>query len=222
LTEQVNEMSQRSIPVKENETIIIKAGGSVLIKGDENALVRAETLDRWGLTLERRSESQIGRTQAARNRTNESVDVIEVQFGGNGEVFVPYLSNLKVYAGKDIEIESIGGQVDAYSGLNLELKHVRCLGNASAGWTMAIDCQTMIGENVTFSAGSDLRFHIADLTDVRVCVKDLGGYWEARIGNDKKLVYLKSGGDVTFVTDKQVEALPPNFVLGRIEKPSQV
>jgi hypothetical protein len=33
-------------------------------------------------------------------------------------------------------------------------------------------------------------------------------------------VYLKSGGDVTFVTDQQVEPLPPNYILGRIERPA--
>jgi hypothetical protein len=33
-------------------------------------------------------------------------------------------------------------------------------------------------------------------------------------------VYLKSGGDVTFVTDQKVEPLPPNYILGKVEKPS--
>ncbi len=66
---------------------------------------------------------------------------------------------------------------------------------------MNVDCQTMIGSNVNFSSGGDLRFHVVDLTSLSLRVKDLGGYWEARIGDSEKSVYLKSGGDVTLVTD---------------------
>ena len=128
--------------------------------------------------------------------------MIEVQIGGSGEVLVPFESNIKVYAGKDIDVQGIQGQVDAYSGLNLNLQDVYRLGNASAGGTMNIDCQTMTGKDVTFGAGRDLRFHVADLTSARLRVKDIGGYWEARIGGGEKSVTLKSGGDVTFVTDQ--------------------
>jgi hypothetical protein len=78
----------------------------------------------------------------------------------------------------------------------------------------------MASNDITFSAGSDLRFQIADLTSARLRVKDIGGYWEARIGGGEKSVYLKSGGDVTFVTDQDVQALPPNYILGKIEKPN--
>jgi hypothetical protein len=148
-----------------------------------------------------------------------SQEVIEVQITGSGDVLVPVTSSLKVYAGRDIEVQGVQGQVDAYSGLNLKLKDVHTLGSISAGRAMDIDCQTMIGTDVTFGAGSDLRFHVADLTSLRLRVKDIGGYWEARIGSGEKTVYLKSGGDVTFVTDRKVEALPPNFILGTIEKP---
>ena len=109
--------------------------------------------------------------------------------------------------------------MDAYAGLKLNLQDVHCLGNASAGWSMNVDCQTMIGNDVTFGACRDLRFHVADLTSARLRVKDIGGYWEARIGGGEKSVYLKSGGDVTFVTDQKVEPLPPDYILGRIEKP---
>jgi hypothetical protein len=149
----------------------------------------------------------------------KAAEVIEVQIGGNGEVLVPFESNIKVYAGKDIDIQGIQGQVDAYAGLNLDLQDVYRLGNTSAGGRMNIDCQTMIGKDVTLGAGNDLRFHIADLTSARLRVKDIGGYWEARIGGGEKSVYLKSGGDVTFVTDQNVEPLPPNYILGKIEKP---
>jgi len=235
-------MTQRSILAGKNQTIIIKVGASVIVKGHDSDLVTAETEGMWGLTLERRSESEIGRARAAigehvlfdvrlklpsplrpslsRERGSATDEVIGVQIGGSGEVLVPFESNLKVYAGKDIDVQGVKGQVDAYSGLKLKLQDVYCLGNASAGSTMNIDCQTMIGKDVTFGAGSDLRFHVADLTSTRLRVKDVGGYWEARIGAGEKLVYLKSGGDVTFVTDQKVEPLPPNYILGKIEKPT--
>jgi len=230
-------MTQRSILAGKNQTIIIKVGASVTVKGHDSDLVTAETKGIWGLTLERRSESQIGRARAAIGdhvlfdvriklpnlpspTGRGDGEVIEVQMGGSGEVLVPFESNLKVYAGKDIDVQGVQGQVDAYSGLNLSLQNVYLLGNTSAGGKMNIDCQTMIGKDVTFDAGSDLRFHIADLTSARLRVKDIGGYWEARIGGGEKSVYLKCGGDVILVTDQKVEPLPPNYILGKIEKPS--
>jgi hypothetical protein len=228
-------MTQRSTLVGKNQMIIIKVGASVTVTGHESDRVIAETKDTWGVTLERRSESQIGRARAAigehvlfdwrikvpnLGETKAENEVIEVQLGGSGEVFVPLSSSLKVYAGKDIEVQGIQGQVDAYSGLNLKLQNVYRLGNVSAGRVMNIDCQSMLGKDVTFRAGSDLRFHVTDLTSARLRVKDIGGYWEARIGDGEKSVYLKSGGDVTFVTDQKVEPLPPNYILGKIEKPS--
>ena len=227
-------MTQRSILAGKNQTIIIKAGASVIVKGHESDLVVAETKGAWGLTLERRSESQIGRARAAIGDhvlfdwrikvpslgEKQENEVIQVQMGASGEIFVPVESNIKVYTGKDIYVQGLRGQVDAYSGLSLDLKDVYRLGNASAGWNMSLDCQTMIGKDVTFGAGRDLRFHVADLTSARLRVKDLGGYWEARIGSGEKSIYLKSGGEVTFVTDQNVEPLPPDYILGKIERPS--
>jgi hypothetical protein len=221
---------------EKNQTIIIKVGGSVTVKGHYGDLVTAETEGRWGLTMERRSESQIGRARAAigervlfdirlkmpsplRPASVGNEEVIEVQIGGSGNVYVPHESNLKVYAGKDIEVVGVGGQVDAYSGAKLSLQDVHSLGNVSSGWTMNIDCKTMMGMDVVFGAGGDLRFHVADLTSARLRVKDIGGYWEARIGDGERSIYLKSGGDVTLVTDQKIEPLPPNFILGKIEKP---
>jgi hypothetical protein len=225
-------MTQRSILAGANETIVIKAGGSVTVKGHAGERLTAETPDRGGLTVERRSAAEVGRARAAvgdhvlfdlrlklpGSRSKEAV--IEVQIAGSGEVLVPFESDLKVYAGKDIDVQGIRGQVDAFASLDLNLQSVYRLGNASAGKAMNIDCQTMAGSQVTFGAGSDLRFHVADLTSVRLRVKDIGGYWEARIGEGERSVYLKSGGDVTFVTDQKVEALPPDYILGRIEKPA--
>ena len=225
-------MTHRSFLAGKNQTIIIKAGGSVTVKGHDSDLILADTRDKWGLSVERKSEAEIGRARAAvgervlfdfrlkKPATGASREVIEVQMGGSGEVRVPLSSRLKIYAGKDIEVQDVENQVDAYSGLNLKMKNVHTLGNVSAGQTMEIDCQTMTGRDVTFGAGSDIHFHVADLTSLRLRVKDIGGYWEARIGSGEKSVYLKSGGDVTFVTDQRVEALPPNFILGTIEKPA--
>jgi hypothetical protein len=228
-------MAQRSILAGKNQTVIIKVGGSVTVKGHDSDSVVAETESKWGLTVERRSETQIGRARAAIGERvlfdvrlkmpningKQDAEVIEVQMGASGTVFVPHSSNLKVYAGKNIDAQGIQGQVDAYSGLSLTLKDVYRLGNVSAGWKMNIDCQTMLGTDVIFGAGNDMRFHVADLTSARLRVKDLGGYWEARIGSSQKSVYLKSGGDVIFVTDQKVEALPPNYILGKIEAPAQ-
>lgn len=229
-------MTQRSISAGKNQIIIIKAGASVKVKGHESDMVVAETEGMWGLTVERRSESQIGRARAAigdhvlfdwrikvPNLGEKKTDneVIEVQMGGSGEVLVPFESNLKVYAGKDIDVQGIRGQVDVYSGLSLNIQDVYALGNASAGWAMNIDCQTIVGKEATFGAGRDLRFRVADLTSVRLRVKDVGGYWEARIGSGDKSVYLKAGGDVVLVTDQKVEPLPPDYILGKIEKPTK-
>lgn len=225
-------MTHRSFLAGTNQTIILKAGGSVTVKGHDSDMIVADTRDKWGLSIERKSEAEIGRARAAvgdrvlfdlrlkKPTLGASKEVIEVQITGSGDVLVPLSSNLKIYAGKDIEVQEIQGQVDAYSGLNLKLKNVHILGTVSAGRAMEVDCQTMSGTDVTVGAGSDLRFHVGDLTSLRLRVKDIGGYWEARIGDSEKSVYLKSGGDVTFVTDQKVEALPPNFILGTIERPA--
>lgn len=223
-------MTQRSVFAGTSETIVIKVGGSVTVKGHASDRLVAEGTG--GLTVERRSESEIGRARAAvgdhvlfdmhiklpgKQATDE---VIEVRIGGSAEVRVPFESNIKVYAGKDVDVQGIGGQVDAFAGLNLKIMDVHSLGNISAGRNMDIDAETIAGKDVTCGAGRDLRFHVADLTSARLRVKDIGGYWEARIGEGEKSVYLKSGGDVTFVTDQQVEPLPPNYILGKIERPA--
>ena len=201
-------------------------------------MVIADAKGKWGLSVERHSEAQIGRARAAigdfvlfdvrlkkpslhpEMGNGEDDEIIEIQIGGSGEVLVPFSSNVKIYAGKDIDAQRIKGQVSAYSGRRMDLQDIYCLKNASAGGKMVIDCQTLFGTIVEFTSGSDMRFHIADLTSVSLRVKDIGGYWEARVGNGEKSVYLKAGGEVTFVTDQKVEPLPPNYILGRIEKPA--
>ena len=230
-------MTQRSIYAGQNQTITIKVGDNVTVKGNDSDWVTAESKDSGGLTLEQRSGNEIGRARAAIGdrelfdirikipnlKEKKTVgEVIEVQMGGSGEVLVPFESTVKVYAGKNVDVQGINGQVDAYAGLKLNLQDVYRLGNASAGATMNIDCQTMLGNKVEFKAGFDLRFYVHDLASAHIRIRDLGGYWEARIGDGEKSVYLKSGGDVTFVTDQPVEPLPPNYILGKIERPTSV
>lgn len=225
-------MTQRSILAGQNPTVVIRAGASVTVKGIEGERVTASSDDKWGLKVERKSEAEVARARAAVGEVvlfdlrfkkpgaqNDNEDVIEIQLGGSGEVLVPFESHLKVYAGKDIDVQGIRGQVDAFSGRKLNLQDVYRLGNASAGGAMNLDCETMLGDRAEFKAGGDLRFHIHDLTSAHFRVKDLGGFWEAKIGGGEKSVTLKCGGDVTLVTDQKVEPLPPNYILGNIEKP---
>jgi hypothetical protein len=224
-------MTQRSILAGTNPTVIIKAGASVTVKGVDGDLVTANTESKWGLKVEKRSEAEFARARAAVGETvlfdwrfkkpgaNDD-EIIEVQLGASGEVQVPFGSNLKIYTGKDIDVQNIRGQVDAFSGLKLNAQDIHCIGTASAGGSMSLDCETMLGDKVEFGAGGDIRFHIHDLTSAHIRVKDLGGFWEARIGAGERSVSLKCGGDVTLVTDQKVEPLPPNYILGKIEKPS--
>ena len=233
-------MTQRSMLVDKNQTIIIKTGADVTVRGHEGDLVTAESKSRWGLSIERKSEAEFARARAAIGErvlfdlrfkkpkfskgdepgTPVDDEIIEVQMGGNGLVLVPYASNLKIYGGLNVDVKGVRGQVSAYSGLSLVINDVYALGNASAGRTMVIDCQTLPADIAEFNAGSDMRFHVAGLTSVKLRVKDLGGYWEAHIGGGEKSVYLKSGGDIIFVTDQKVDPLPPDFILGKIEKPA--
>ncbi|PKO16582.1 MAG: hypothetical protein CVU39_07105 [Chloroflexi bacterium HGW-Chloroflexi-10] len=227
-------MTQRNILAGSMPTVIIKAGGSVNVKGHDSEMVTVESLDKWGLSVEKRSEAEIARARAAVGehvlfdirvkkpdfrKTDQPEDVIVVQLSGSGDVWVPMASTIKVYAGKNIDIQTFQGKVDAYAGANLNLENVYCLGNASAGRAMNLDCQTMPGNKVEFKAGNDLRFHVRDLISCHVQVRDIGGYWEAKIGTGEKSVSLKCGGDVTLITDQKVEPLPPHYILGRIEKP---
>jgi hypothetical protein len=223
-------MTQRSILAGLNPTVIIKAGASVTVKGVDGDLVTANTQSKWGLKVEKRSAAEFARARAAVGETvlfdwrfkkpgaENNEEIIEVQLGASGEVQVPFGSNLKIYSGKDIDVQCIRGQVDAFSGLKLNAQDIYCIGTASSGGSMNLDCETMFGDKVEFGAGGDLRFHIHDLTSAHIRIKDLGGFWEAKIGAGEKSVSLKCGGDVTLVTDQKVEPLPPDYVLGKIEK----
>jgi hypothetical protein len=228
-------MTQRTMPAGASPTVIIKTGASVTVRGQDTETITAETSDSWGLQVEKHSAAEIARARAAvgehvlfdvrvrrprRRDEDPTQEVIEVQIGGNGQVMVPRGASLKVYGGGNIDIENIQGAVDAYSGGNLRLHAINSIGIASAGGSMNLECRTLLRSTVEFNAGGDLRFHVDDLRSARVRVRDLGGYWEALIGNGEKLITLKSGGDVTLVTDERVEAQPPNYLLGQVEKPS--
>jgi hypothetical protein len=67
-----------------------------------------------------------------------------------------------------------------------------------------------------------LRCYIRDLTSARVIVNDQGGYWEGVIGAGSVTVRLKAGGDATLVTDQVIEAVPPDYILGQIERPDSL
>jgi hypothetical protein len=53
------------MPAGTIETIIIKVGGSVTVRGHDSDLILADTKSRWGLSLERRDAAEIGRARAA-------------------------------------------------------------------------------------------------------------------------------------------------------------
>jgi len=233
-------MTQRSILAGLTPTVIIKVGANVTVRGQEGDRVIAETSDAWGsLRVEKSTGTgrEIARARAANGEhvffdlriklpdpsaPQTPQEVIEVQLSSNGQVLVPFGANIKVYAGLNIDVQDVRGRVDAFAGAKLHLQDVAALGNASAGWTMDLDCQTLPAQSAEFKAGSDLRFHVRDLTSAHIRIKDLGGYWEAQIGSGEQSVYLKSGGDVTLVTDQEVQPLPPHYILGKIEKPPTV
>ena len=85
---------------------------------------------------------------------------------------------------------------------------------------MDLECETIEGSEVKLTAGRDLRCYIRGLTSALVAVKDLGDSWQGRIGAGEVRLTLKAGGDVTLVTDQTVEALPPDYILGQIERPA--
>jgi len=228
-------MTQRSIFAGLTPTVIIKTGAGVTIEGWDSDQVQAETTTRGGLRVESRSEAEIGRARAAvgdrvlfdvrlkvpgdkeKSKTGEA---IEVQIGGEGKVRVPLGSRVKVYAGNGAQVSDIEGTVAIYSGGDVRVRNVRSLAHVSSGGAVDLECETIEGDAVKFEAGRDLRCYVRGLSSARVIVNDLGGAWEAVIGSGNVTVRLKAGGDVTLVTDQKVEAIPPNYILGQIERPA--
>jgi hypothetical protein len=232
-------MTQRSLLAGQTPTIVVRAGGSVTVEGWESDRVQADS--RWRLEIERRQATQIGRERARAaigdrvlfdvsfdnpfNRSNRLMkhlqgEVIEVQLYGDGRVRVPLNSELIVYAGRDGEVRYLQGRVTATSGRDLKLQEVKVLVHAAAGGDLDIDCATLEGSELRFSAGRDLRFYAHDLTDARVIIKDQGSYWEAVLGDGGTKIKLQAGSDVTLVTNQEVKAQPPYYVLGNIERPA--
>jgi hypothetical protein len=196
-------MTQRSIPAGQTPTVIIRVGGDVTITGLDSNRILANTDSRWGLKVERRDETT------------------QVQIGGSGEVQIPTGSNVKIYAGKSIDVRDIQGNVTVYAGRDVRTRKIQTLVHASAGGAIDLECETVAGNDVKFSAGRDLRCYIRNLTDARLMISDLGGHWEGVIGDGRIKLRLQAGGDVTIVTDQEVVAQPPHYVLGNIERPAK-
>jgi len=214
--------------------VIVRVGAHVQVEGWDEERVFANTASRWGLKVERRGAAEIGRARArvgeralfdvhldAIGRGNKDVpaEVTEVKIGSSGQVYVPRGSQVTVYAGKDVEVRDVQGGVTIYAGGNVQARTVHRLVHASAGGGMDLECESVAGDDVKLEAGRDLRCYIRDLSDARLMINDLGGYWEGLIGDGRVKVRLKAGGDVTLVTDQEVIPQPPDYVLGKIERP---
>lgn len=193
-------MTKRIIQTTGAPTVVVRAGGGATIEGWDQPRVEVEADNRWGLKVEQREAD------------------IEVTAGGSCVVKVPEPSILKVYTGKGAEIRDIQGEVAALNvGGSLTTRQVRRLAGASSGRKMDIECDDLIGGDVKFSCGGDLRFHLRNLHDARFMIDDLGGYWEIGFGEQTTRIRLKSGGDVTLVTDQEPSQMPN--IVGSIEKP---
>jgi hypothetical protein len=230
-------MTQRSIQAGSVPTVIVRASMDVQVEGWDDERVLANTEHKRGLKIERRSESAVGHLRARakvgdrvlfdvetdllkRKKKDAPDDAIQVSVGGDATVRVPYSSTVKVYGGRGVEVRDIRGSVTVYAGRDVRVRNVHMLVHATAGRGMDLECESLAGNDVEFSAGRDLRFYVRDLNDVRLMVDDLGGYWEGVIGNGRTRVRLKAGGDVTVVTDRDVVAQPPDYVVGKLERPS--
>ncbi len=230
-------MTQRSIHAGQTPMVVIKAGGDVQVQGWEQERVSANSDSRWGLKVERRRASEVGRVRArvgervlldvpinaiGPKNKDEPAEIIQVEIGAGGTVHVPRGSSVKVYAGKSVTISNLDGSVTAYSGWDARLRRVHAVVHASAGGAMDLDCETLAkGGDLAFSAGRDLRFYVRDLTDARISVNDLGGEWEGVIGKGTRKIRLNAGGDAILVTSQEVKSLPPDYVVGNIESPKE-
>lgn len=227
-------MTQRSL-LAGQLPILIHAGTDVQVEGWEGDRVQAETDSRWGLQVERRSESEFGRIRAQvgdftlldvgldKNVINglrnvADKEVIDVKIHSGGTVLVPFNSVIKIYAGKSVVARNLHGPLDVYAGTNVTVQQVQLLGQASAGHNLDLSCAELIPGDHKFTAGRDLRFDVASLKDVRLMVHDLGGKWQASIGTGETKIALKAGGDVTIITDQELTPQAPAYLLGTIHK----
>ena len=223
-------MTQRSVLAGPAPKIVIHAGGSVAVEGQASDRVQAETDSNWGLKIERRTKAEFGRARAKVGehvlfdirltvpkalQKNADDEVLDVQLGDNGTVRVPRDSEVEVYAGRDINIQGVHGSAALYAGGNLIARDLHTLAQASAGGALDLESETVAGSDLKFTAGRDLRWYIRRLSDVVYLIDDLGGYWEAMLGEGRVRIRLKCGGDVTLVTDQPVYG----EMLGKIERP---
>jgi hypothetical protein len=232
-------MTQRSMPVGQTPTIVIR-GGSITVEGWDSDRIQAHNDDRWGVEIEKRKVADVGRERARAaigdrvlfdiaiaNPFNQSKrllkdfegEAIEVRIG-HGQVRVPRNSNVIVYAGRDAEVRQLQGRVMVSAGRDLSVHDVQTLVHAASGGDLNIDCATLGGDDFTFSAGRDLRFYVHDLSDATLVINEAGTFWEAVLGSGRIKIRLKAGGDVTLVTDQDVKPQPPYFALGNIERPA--
>ena len=224
-------MTQRSIQAGPHPTVIIRAGEDVQIEGRDDERVVARTNSRWGLEIERGSETQVARVRA---KVGERVlldvafngigkkkndDAIQIKISGSGKVFVPRDSIVKVYAGKHVIAENLRGSITVSAGGNVQLRNIHRLVHAAAGGALDLDCETLAPGDLKFSAGRDLRFYIHDLDNAQIIVNDMGGFWAGLLGDGRRKIRLTAGGDVTLVTQREVKGQPPEYVLGNIEIP---
>jgi hypothetical protein len=227
-------MTQRSI-LAGQLPILVHAGTNVEVEGWDGDRVQAETDSRWGLQLERRSETEFGRIRAQVGdftlldvgldkdvinglRNVAHSEVIDVKVHSDAKVWVPRNSILKIYAGKSVTAHHLQGPVDIFAGGSVTVSDLNLIGQVSAGRNIDLTCSELTPGPLKFTAGRDLRFNVATLQDVHLAIHDLGGKWEAAIGSGANRVHLKAGGDVTLVTDQELTAQAPHYLLGKIEK----
>ncbi len=215
-------MTQRSVQAGKAPTVIVKGGMDVRVEGWSEERVLAGTEHRRGLTIERDGESALGQVRARakvgdhvlfdlsadllkRKKKDVLGDAILVKVDGDAVVHIPFNSTVKIYAGRSAEVQDICRGVTVYAGPDVRLRNVRVLVYVSAGGTMDLDCETLAGDSVMFSAGRDLRIYVHDLHDARIIGDDLSGDWEEVIGDGRRQVRLKAGGEVTWVTDRTIK-----------------
>jgi hypothetical protein len=196
-------MTQRSILAGQHPSITIHAGASVIVRGVEGERVIVSASDWGGVKLE------------------SSHGDVKVKLGFNGQVEVPFQSNVRVYAGLDGQVEGVSGDVGVVAGKNLVIRAAGRLTAASAGWTADIDCEKLSGEDIKLQAGRDLRLAVYSLPGARIRVTDLGGRWEGVIGDGRFRLTIVAGGDAILITDQPVSGVPPDYILGHIEKPAR-
>jgi hypothetical protein len=229
-------MTQRSIHTGKSPTVIVRSGMDAQIEGWDDERVFASTESSWGLTLERGSGSGLGRFRARaaiggrvlfdvnnhllkRKTGPETDDAIQAQSGGDVIVRVPYGSAVKVYAGGRVTVRDVRGEVAVYAGGNVEVRDVPDVRDLSAGGGLDLNCAAFDAEAASLHAGGDLRFYAHDLDDATIFVDDLGGPWQAVIGDGRRRVELTAGGDVVLVTDRPVRAGTPDGAMGQVEAP---